>query len=328
MGQAENNHRAEAIEERAAAWLAKMDRADLNEAERAALEAWMSEDARHRVAWLRLHAAWSRTRRLSALKIPLDRKNRPVRRDGFRKAMRKAGPMGQAAAGVTACALLLAGGHFAQLQIWGQPHTTEVGGRMVLPLSDGSRVELNTDTRVRIAVNGLRRVVWVDRGEAFFSVAPDANNPFLVRSAGGHVRVVGTRFSVRRISERTVVNVSEGRVEVAPEGERDRVSARRGDRVVMMSGSADLVHLGGEAVDDELSWRQGRLLFRSAPLSQVAEGFNRYNTRKLRIQGEGVAQLRIGGAFEASNVISFASALQETYGLRVEIRDGDIFVSE
>jgi transmembrane sensor len=103
---------------------------------------------------------------------------------------------------------------------------TQAGHRIVL--SDGSAVELNAGSRVRLS-SGFRswfgqpaaeRLVTLE-GEAFFTVARDGR-PFRVRTADAMVEVLGTRFGVRQFAEDgvgTVVIVEEGRVRVAA-GER------------------------------------------------------------------------------------------------------------
>ena len=59
-------------------------------------------------------------------------------------------------------------------------YSTGIGVRETIALPDGSQIELNTDTSVRLAEDGLHRHVTLDRGEAFFQVKHDATHPFVV----------------------------------------------------------------------------------------------------------------------------------------------------
>lgn len=317
--------RAEAVEETAAAWLVRQD-AGLSDAEAAAFETWLDADIRHRVEWLRLKAAWSQADRLGALSAGSAGEAVRRRRSPFLSRVRQAGPVVQAAAGLAASAVLAASLYVASIQIWGMPLSTEVGGRVVEVLDEGSRVELNTDSRVRISVNPLRRQVWLDRGEAYFSVAPDAARPFVISAGGPRIVVTGTQFSVQRHDGGVTVRVAEGAVIVRSES-GESVSAEPGDEVRVVAGIVSKASRGLEQVQDEMGWRSGLLVFHDATLNDVAAQFNRYNRRKLQVADADVAQVRIGGAFAATNVDGFAALLESAYDLRVRRSGDEIIVS-
>jgi len=75
---------------------------------------------------------------------------------------------------------------------------TAIGGHRIIPLVDGSRIELNTATNLRTLISKMRRDVWLDRGEAFFEVAHIEGSAFVVHAGPRLITVVGTQFSVRR----------------------------------------------------------------------------------------------------------------------------------
>src|SRR5258708_31845445 len=93
-------------------------------------------------------------------------------------------------------------------------YITEIGAREMVPLADGSKVELNTDTRIRTVVTKERRTVWLDRGEAYFEVVPDTSRPFVVLAGSRRITVVGTKFAVRRDGDEVQVKVPEAIVHV------------------------------------------------------------------------------------------------------------------
>jgi transmembrane sensor len=126
-------------------------------------------------------------------------------------------------------------------------YRTAIGESQSVLLSDGTRLSLNTDTRVRVAFSAGQRLVNVTAGEAVFDVAKDASRPFVVRAAGSEVVALGTVFSVRLLpqgqGESLAVVLVEGRVEVRPaasEGGVDGVAPERrlemkaGERVRLM----------------------------------------------------------------------------------------------
>ena len=65
------------------------------------------------------------------------------------------------------------------------------------------------------------------------------------------------------------------------------------------------------------SWRQGRLVFDQTTLADVAVQFNRYNRKQLIID-DSVAEIRIGGSFDATNIDAFARLVQTGFGLVVK----------
>src|SRR5690606_24942303 len=62
----------------------------------------------------------------------------------------------------------------------GAHYATRPGEQQVATLADGSRIALNTDTRVGVQYDAQRRSIRLDRGEAMFEVAHDPNRPFVV----------------------------------------------------------------------------------------------------------------------------------------------------
>src|SRR5690606_85904 len=124
-----------------------------------------------------------------------------------------------------------------------QGYETQVGGRESVPLPDGSRVELNTDSKLRAAMTGEKREVWLERGEAYFEVKHDRMRPFVVWAGDRRITVLGTKFSVRRAGARVRVAVAVGRVQVDPvrPSEHARPQIVTPDSIVVAQGASTLV---------------------------------------------------------------------------------------
>lgn len=319
---------SDSIETCAAAWLARQDKGALTAAEEAELDAWLDADTRRRVAYLRLKAAWGRADRLAALR-PAEPVRAGSRRAGQAKKRQAFWPPAvrkrPVIAAVVAVAALLAVAPIGVMLLSQDVYETSLGGRSVTPLSDGSRIELNSDTQVKADIGGDERTVWLTRGEAYFDVAHDGR-PFVVRSEEGRVVVEGTKFSVRRDGKSLLVRVSEGRVRV----EGAKTTARRlgpGQEARVARGKVEVSTPGLTAIAQEMSWRDGRLQFSQASLAEVAAAFNRYNRTRLIVADPETAALQIGGSFEAADVEAFADVLHTAYGLEVKRRDGAIIIS-
>ncbi len=320
-----SNHRD--IEAAAAAWLARRDAGEhWSDDDERALQAWIAESVAHRVAWLRLDAAWERTERLPAL-APAAAV--PAQEPGPNRRYRR-----RAILGWTLAASLALGVGVAWMVLFYPPgsvsYATEVGGREAVTLADGSRVTLNTRTRGRALVNEQERRFWLEEGEAYFEVAHDPSRPFVVMAGKDRVTVLGTRFSVRYEDGRTEVTVLEGRVRLdrAPTGAAPStpVVMTRNEAVVAQDGSVLVISRTDQEVRDELSWRKGQLAFEQMTLGDVAAEFNRYNTVQLVVEGD-AANLRVSGSFDAQNVEGFARLAHEGFGLQVRREDDRLVLS-
>lgn len=320
------------IEERAAHWLARRQEPGWSAADQAGLDAWLRESTAHEVAYLRLEYGWSKADRLAALRRPLAPSEpedaRPPSVRTHRLLRRPLAWSAAAAALLLSVVILVSIGDLFPRDVY----ATGIGGHEVVPLPDGSRIELNTDTRVRTDFTPQARSVWLERGEAYFEVAHEPSRPFIVYAGGRRVTVLGTKFSVRLDpnANRIQLAVTEGRVqleELRPQVPAAPMIAIGGDKVIAEGTSMRVESRSVEAVSIGLSWRQGLLTFDRTRLADAAEEFNRYNRTRLVIAPT-TADIRIGGSFEAANVDAFARLLQQGFGLQVVQSDGEILVSE
>ena len=187
---------------------------------------------------------------------------------------------------VAACLLASAGGWFAWVQAPRYEVTlaTARDETRQLALPDGSQIDVNVDTEVRVRYYVGRREVQVNGGEAFFSVTPDASRPFTVDSGRSRTTVVGTRFNLRAEPERLVVKVLEGQVQVQPDRQAPAAQGRPvvlGPLQVVSVDAASRIEMGRVAGQDSVGdWRSGRLVFRRTPVTEVLR-----LTRLARISG-------------------------------------------
>ncbi|MBS0419929.1 MAG: FecR domain-containing protein [Proteobacteria bacterium] len=315
---------ANEIEEQAAALLARQDAEPENPAVRAELESWLSGDPRREVAYLRLRAAWRQLNRIAAL-------------GSYENAQREISGTQQATTtrnwprwGAAAAVVLVA----IALTVWWQAgrvkprviaFSTPVGGYMRETLSDGSTLELNTQTDIEVVFDSSVRGIRLLQGEARFHVAKDPQRPFVVTVATDRVRAVGTDFSVRTRAQQTDVYVAEGIVSLEDSVHRGNdagARVRAGQGAVMTSTGVHISNLPPGAVAARLAWDRGLLIFAGEPLSSVAEELNRYNTVQIRVTDSTVAALKIDGTFAATNAVGFVRLLEQGFPVSVT-RQGD-----
>ena len=213
-------------------------------------------------------------------------------------------------------------------------YATEIGEQRSIRLEDGSNVELNALSRIRVRFSEHERAVDLLAGQVLFRVAKDKDRPFVVVSDETRVRAVGTQFDVNRKRSGTVVTVLEGRVAIVPQ-EASVADATRpplpvapmeiaaGEQVTVTGSTVPLPRRANVATTT--AWTQQQLIFESTPLSEVAEEFNRFNTRRLVIEGTELANFKISGTFSAVDPASlphFLRFLRAQPGIEVlESRD-------
>jgi transmembrane sensor len=117
------------------------------------------------------------------------------------------------AAAAYALVLVIAGAVWWQVERY-PTYATDIGERRSLTLADGSTVDLNARSKLRIEFSQHQRRVELLDGQALFQVAKDKNRAFIVHSGDATVRAVGTQFDVYRKADGTTVTVLEGRVAV------------------------------------------------------------------------------------------------------------------
>jgi transmembrane sensor len=304
------------IEEEAAHWLLRREEPGWSEADGQALEMWLAESTAHQAAFWRLEHGWRRADRLAARPLPAADTKTPW--------ARRFAPLAASLVALVGAGVWLA--HDAA----GRVYATDVGGHEVAPLPDGTRVELNTDTKLRADVTREHREVWLDKGEAYFEVAHDKAHPFTIYAGKRKVTVLGTKFSVRRNGDEVQVTVVEGKVRVDPVDAPKPTppAVLTPGQIAIAKGAATLVTPKTvAAAQSELSWRQGMLVFDQYTVERAAEEFNRYNRRKIIVTSADAANIRIGGTFETDNIDGFVELLQQGYGLKIEKTDDTVKIT-
>jgi transmembrane sensor len=302
------------VHAQAASWIAERNYADAWEAaDQARLDAWLGQSPAHMVAYWRLDAAWRRTEWLSAIRPAAPRRVLPL--------------MLKMAAAFAVIAIIGVAAANYLLKPHDRTFSTPVGGHETISFADGSRIELNTDTLLRARMTDDQRVIWLEKGEAFFQVRHDAAHPFIVMAGSHRITDLGTKFLVRRDSSQVEVAVTQGRVWLDARTPSQSALLVPGDVALAMTNSVSITQRSTHELADELGWRQGVLVFKQTPLADAAAEFNRYNRQKLVIADDGVAAMKIDGTFHAMNVEAFARLARSVLGLTVTDDGNRIVIS-
>lgn len=215
-------------------------------------------------------------------------------------------------------------------------YTTAVGEQRAIQLVDGSVISINAQSRLRVSYSERAREVFLQSGQALFIVAKDQARPFRVHVGNSVVQAVGTKFDVRRRSDRVSVAVVEGVVQITTDISQTLENAKLAEiaRATRVSAgeSVNVVEAGlvtppkAINVADVSAWQQRRLVFADNTLAEITEEFARYNrTPHLRVEGEALRARRFSGVFDADSPDALLTYLAADESLAFE-REGDQIV--
>lgn len=202
---------------------------------------------------------------------------------------------------------------------------TETGQRARVTLHDGTQVTLNAESKLTLPAEFAEdeRTVHL-RGEAYFQVVSDKERPFKIEVDGAVTEVLGTKFNVGAYPDEPDVEivVDEGKVAVRPEGGRDdqKVLLERRQLAQLTRGDEHIIRRE-VSVDDYLAWVEGRLVFRDAPIQEVARKLRRWYGLEVELAPALHDVDRLNASFEEESVEEVLDIIAETLNLHYE-RDG------
>jgi len=319
------------IDEEAATWVWRLDSAPDEGAAREDFEAWLRQDPRHRRAYEELTKVWETLDGLPG--SPPHEADIAAASRGGRKYRWLAVAAAVIAAVGGATWLLYRGDETLTL-------ATAVGQHINVTLSDGTLVTLNTNTIVETNFSRDARRILLRKGEAHFEVAPDRSRPFLVHAGDAVVRAIGTGFEVRLRPDKHVdVLVNEGRVEVVPDVPDAQPRAAgaataavpvitvravgAGEQLSTATTNYDVIPVSAEQVSSELAWRDGAVVFDSAPLSEAIIEIQRYTDARIIVSDPTIGTLPVGGRFKTDDLQGFLDGLEAALPVKIR-RTADV----
>ena len=334
----------ETIETEACAWVSKLDAHEkLPDTDAAALQVWVNRSPLHYQELRRVADLWGDLNRLTELLPALNQLPTQPQPIGFMDSItggitaRLTNIANNNRATRLASAVLVMVGLMVMIDLYpGDPnhraYTTATGEQRSIDLPDGSVMQLNTASQVKIDFNDSTRTVRLIAGEAHFEVAHNKTRPFEVSAGSGMIRAIGTAFTVYLNNQQVEVTVTEGQVEVAPrqpqlsEGNTDisnpKVSANQN---ITYNGNVDPVrNLEQAEITKKLSWRQGMLLFSGESLEQVVSQVSRYTNDSIVITDPTIRDIRIAGYFKADDTRALFEALSVSFGVQVSRVDKNL----
>lgn len=307
----------------AAQWLVRLHAGDADMTVHAELMRWRNSDPSHEMAWQRAELVLGKlnvTRAGNSAEAgntlgglsaaALREANRSQRRAVARLLATAivAGPLGY---GVW---------RLAPWHEWSADMRTDTGESRESTLADGSRIQLDTGSAVDMAFTSSERRLILRTGAIWVQTAADAAlRPFLVQTAQGTVRALGTRFTVRiappfaRTEHSCLIAVQQGAVELSPVNDDISVRIDAGKQAQMSAGNVGVPEAAGLASD---GWTHGVLYAEKTPLGIFAAELSRYRPGIVRCD-PAVAALPVSGAFQLRDTDQALAALAASLPIRI-----------
>ncbi|ODU56797.1 MAG: hypothetical protein ABT02_19475 [Comamonadaceae bacterium SCN 68-20] len=305
------------VHEEAARWFARMHNAEADDPERGRFEAWLASNPEHAREYAAFENFWQRldnAKSWDAISQGLEQ-----RRQQRRQALKH---------GLSAVLLAGLGGEAIWWQwrntaVWTTALRSETGQPRRGALGDGSQLSLGAASAADIVYSRAERRVALQQGEAAFDVVHDGGRPFIVEAGGLRVTVLGTRFAVNRLADRTRVSVDHGRVQVetGPFWRRQRILLHNGEVAELSapaSAQAQLARVPHDAAG-AFAFERGFIDLRNADLAEIATTFSRYRQAPVVLAGPAGKDSRVTASVSVADAESFLRLLPQMAPVNVHI---------
>ena len=184
------------------------------------------------------------------------------------------------------------------------------GERITFPLSDGSTVYLNSDSKLiypKYFSDDSRELELI--GEAYFSVQPDKQRPFKVKSGKITTVVTGTEFNIVNRNNEVKVVVANGTVNVLSDISGNPVEITKGEEV-LADGNGKIGKPVIANMKYELAWRENKLAFINTPLNEIMDEIERCYNVNVLFKDDSVKTRRLTGIFETESLEQMLSLIK------------------
>jgi transmembrane sensor len=309
------------LHETASRWVTLQHSGSLTPAQQQAFVRWLNESENHRRVYQEMEAFWQNLAPLQQAAAP----ELAAARAYLRQAQRKRSWMRPGLALAASILLLAAAVPIFQIWLGNGIYQTAKGEQAHITLSDGSRINLNTDSVLRVAYGLFERKVILERGEALFTVSHDAKHPFAVYAASGRIRDLGTQFNVYRHGDQVTVTVLEGEVGVDSAQNSATQSLQPGMQLTYRHEGPTGTPLHVET-DAATAWREGRLVFKSQTLDEVLAQLGRYHAVELALDGASLKRLQVSGSFPTGDLDLALNTIAAGLPVKIVRRDAEHIV--
>jgi transmembrane sensor len=291
----------------AAEWFALLNGSEVDAVQKLRWQKWLQSDVSHQQAWEKVQKIDQRFDMLP------QQESQSVLKAAEKKQYIKLKNLFSLVL-ILPCLWLVT--HLALGSKWLADYQTKIGGMQAITLVESSKLWLNTNSALNVEYsNTLRRLKLIE-GEVLVESASDyvtPRRPLLVENKHGRVTAIGTRFAVRKLDTKTLVQVFEGSVEIAPHDSVNRVQISSGVQ-------AEFDKKGVLSITENYpyrdAWSRGMLQVDGMPICEVVAELSRYHEGKISCSLE-VAHLKLVGAYPLQELDRTFKAMQASLPIKI-----------
>lgn len=284
---------AEKLAEEAARWFVRMREPQVSDCELQHFQHWLAASERHQQEYASFEKLWG----------TLDGLSRP-------KPAKK-----RMAASFSVIVATLAFAFVYSNATVDVEKSTKIGEMQHLVLADGSTIDIDADTVLRVEYSLWRRRITLEHGQALFNVAPGLR-PFEVKAGTGTLRDIGTTFNVLEDQGWVTVSVEEGAVEISLDVRPEKYLLTGGQQATYGAGEVS----ASQAINPQAvhAWLENRWIFEGASLSEVARQINRQHERPIHLADASLDHYRVSGVFDRTDRAGLLKSLAVILPIKID----------
>lgn len=344
-------HSKEQIQEQACLWISRMDRG-LSRNEQQDLVIWCNQNTVHHSTLLEMASYWDDVSVLNELSglFPLEKiKKQSNKLVSFALAASIAlVSLFSTNALMNKSFLPFIPSFNEQALTQTQTLTSPIGEQNSFTMSDGTHIQLNTNSIVEVAYTASYRQLTLVRGEARFDVAKDKSRPFTVSAGEKYFTALGTIFNVQKSDDYEMeLMVTEGLVLITKASEAlevlkqtlltstENTSASNLPGILVKSGEKAVIEhniashvqkISLDQVQRDLAWQQGMLIFDGESLSDALIEISRYTSSRFEIVNPEIAKVKISGYFKANDIDGLLASLNSNFDISFSKSNNNIIL--
>lgn len=203
------------------------------------------------------------------------------------------------------------------------------GGQYRIVLPDGTVAWLNSNSELKFpsAFDQNTREVEL-KGEAYFEVISyNKKWPFIVKSLGQKIEVLGTKFNVSAYHDDGFIKTSllEGKVKVINEASQQTVILKPGQEAALNINSNHMRVYSSE-VEEAIAWKEGLFVFNNEDIHGAMSKISRWYDVDVIYKGDIKAKALWGTASRTDKLESLLKTLQATGVAKFKIEGRRIIV--
>ncbi|MFA5985005.1 MAG: FecR family protein [Methylococcaceae bacterium] len=308
-----NSKHNTSAKDQAIAWIIKLQSASCTQKDRQLFADWLQQHPTHQHLFNAYNSRWQSLDRLKGQDFETRRaalQYRPHPHPAIKPWL------GWSAAAIVLLALGLTA--FTDNGWYGRDvhYSVALGQHESITLSDGSVMEINSDTDLNVHLSRWQRSVEISHGEVFFRVSHQPERRFVVTAANGNMIDIGTEFDVYLQDDSVLVAVQQGEVTVTTQANNS--ATLKQNQVVRYNRSGQLFTRNEDSIENLTAWRQGKLIFQDKRLDQVLAELSRYHKQQVRLANPALGKLVVSGSFRIADIDSALDVIASTLAISIQ----------